>query len=351
MTTLMKPFNFEKPTSWEQFTQLIIVLKNNNQQFTFGAGNTDLLPRFKKGLNIPDCLISLTAIPELEGISIIKEPLSAQPKYLRIGASTRLSNIYTDKIINQYFPELARVAGLVANPQIRNQATLGGNLLVDNRCIYINQSENNRSYHYPCFKSGGDTCHLVKSAKVGDETLCQARFVSDTAPILILLDSRLEIKGLDGSRKISIRNFYKKDGIESHILQPDEVLVAIEIPLQHSKKIHYEKLAIRQTLDFASVGVAVAIKPVLNHKSKAAKDKETRNFEIEVAITGIQTLPGYEKYLTKNFESIDALLDRACQQANQFSLIYQQDFFPRAYRKKMIAVFIKRCFKRLRGTE
>ncbi len=265
MTALMTPFEFEKPSDLNAVFELIEMLKYNNKSFVFAGGNTDLLPMFKQGINVPDCLISLTAISELSGITILKANkdkanASAQQNYIRIGASTRLSEIVNSKVIKESFPELSRTAGLVANPQIRNQATIGGNLLVDNRCIYINQSENNRDCHSPCFKAGGDVCQLVKSAKAGDETLCQARFVSDTAPILMLLDAKLILRSIDGERQVAIRDFYLQDGIQSNQLQDGELLIAIEIPDCQGKQIHYEKLAIRNTLDFPSVGVAVSIK-------------------------------------------------------------------------------------------
>jgi 4-hydroxybenzoyl-CoA reductase subunit beta len=343
MTTLMTPFEFEKPTELAQVFDLIFELNKNGQKYIFSAGSTDLLPMFKKGINLPDCLISLTAINELKGITLIAAKTNLQQRKVRIGASVCLAEIVDHQLINQYFPELARAAGLVANPQIRNQATIGGNLLVDNRCIYINQSENNRSCHSHCFKAGGDTCHLVKSAKIGDKTLCQARFVSDTAPILMLLNATLLLQNKAGLRKISLKDFYCKDGIESNHLAKGELLVAVEIPIEPSKQVHYEKLAIRKTLDFASVGVALSIKSNKDSNS----DKNSGNFELEIALTGIQTLPGYFIFNRANFDSDESLLAQACRQANDFSLIYQQDFFPRAYRKKMIAVFIRRCFKLL----
>ncbi len=339
MTTLMTPFEFEKPNDLSTVFALVETLKNNKQSFAFAGGNTDLLPMFKQGINVPDYLISLNDISELSGITFIEANANYQQNYIRIGAATKLFEIVNSKAIKEYFPELARTAALVANPQIRNQATIGGNLLVDNRCIYINQSENNRSCHSPCFKADGDICHLVKSAKVGDKTLCQARFVSDTAPILMLLDAELVLQSINGERKVAIRDFYCQDGIQSNQLQNGELLIAIEIPDSQGKQIHYQKLAIRNTLDFPSVGVAVSIK----------EQQGKEGFIMEIALTGIQTMPGYLSFSSKDFDDTDVLLDQACLQANKFSLLYQQDFFPRAYRKKMIAVYIRRCFDYLRG--
>lgn len=342
MTTLMTPFEFEKPKNLNQVFELIAELEHKEQKFIFSAGCTDLLPMFKKGINLPDYLISLTGLDELNGISMVEAKLSFQQNRIRIGASTQLTEIVNNKMIKEHFPELSRVAGLVANPQIRNQATIGGNLLVDNRCIYVNQSENNRSCHSHCFKASGDVCHLVKSAKPGDETLCQARFVSDTAPILILLDAKLILQNVSGLREVSLKEFYRKDGIESNHLKKGELLVAIEIPLGHNKQVHYEKLAIRKTLDFPSIGVAVAI------NTDTLNNSLNEDFTMEISLTGIQTLPGYLRFSSSDFENIEELLEQACLKANDFSLVYQQDFFPRAYRKKMIEVFIHRCFKQLK---
>ncbi len=357
MTTLMKSFDFEKPHQLNQLFDLISELKQNNQKYRFASGSTDLLPMFKKGIDLPDCLISLTALSELKGITLLEAQSSYQKNRIRIGATTRLSEIVSNPMINQYLPELARVAGLIANPQIRNQATIGGNLLVDNRCIYVNQSENNRACHDQCFKANGDLCHLVKSVKVGDDNLCQARFVSDSAPILILLDATLILQNKHNKRELPIKSFYKKDGIDNNKLKDDEILVAIEVPVNQPIAVHYEKLTIRKTLDFASVGVAVAIKN--RHQHAAQKngteklDAEKKiplnkdNFEMEISLIGIQTLPGYIILSSQDFNSPDELLEQACLKAEEFSLIYQQDFFPRAYRRKMISVLIRRCFNQL----
>ena len=357
MATLMTSFDFEKPKDLQAAFKLIAALEKDNKDYVFGGGNTDLLPTFKKGMAIPDTLVSLTGIKDLKGITIIDSDSADDINRVRIGSATRINEIVSSELILQYFPELSRVAGLVANPQIRNQATIGGNILVDNRCIYINQSDTNRTCHSQCFKAGGDVCHLVKSAKKGDETLCQARFVSDTAPILVLLDASLIVQNNEVSRVISIKDFYLKDGIESNCLSHNDILVAIEIPLGINKKIHYEKLAIRKTLDFASIGVAVALSDEIpnssnqNKNDKRAKSASLRNLNVEISFTGIQTLPGYLSYKRSDYSNTEELIDHACRQANEFSLVYQQDFFPRAYRKKMIDVFIKRCFEQLTGNQ
>jgi len=319
MSSLLENFAYARPTSFEQLNDIIAECQKNNSHFAFSAGGTNLIPRLKTQSLKIDKMISLKG---LQGLNVIKK----QDDRIIIGALTSLNDVVTSALIQEYLPALAAAAHKVASPQIRNCATIGGNIMVDNRCIYIDQSSLNRKCHDPCFKADGDVCHLVKSVKKGDDILCQARFVSDTAPVLLLLSAKITIVGPHGCRKIDLSDLYLKDGISSRNLQAGEIITQLDVPIIKDCHIYYEKLAIRNALDFPSLGVAVKL----------------TNGDLSVALTGLNTHPGIFMGKLADYENFDEMRADICAQAMRFAKSYQQDFFPRAYRKSMIPVFITR---------
>ncbi|PCI50934.1 MAG: hypothetical protein COB49_03200 [Alphaproteobacteria bacterium] len=319
MSLLLENFDFVRPTSLEHLNDLVKDYQEKGHEFTFSAGGTALIPKLKTQSFKIDKFISLNGLKDLHNVK--KEGF-----YITIGALTTLSTIANHELTRIYLPALAHATRKVASPQIRNRATIGGNIMVDNRCIYINQSSINRECHSPCFKADGDVCHLVKSARRGDEVLCQARFVSDTAPILLLLNTKITIAGPKGPRKIKLGDLYLNDGIDSKSIEPGEVITTLEVEIPENTGLHYEKLAIRNALDFPSLGVAVRI-----------TDKD-----LSVALTGVNTRPGVFRANLDDYNTFDDMVSNISKQAADFGKTYNQDFFPRAYRKSMIPVFIRR---------
>jgi 4-hydroxybenzoyl-CoA reductase subunit beta len=326
-------FDFERPDSMNALAGLLARLASEGRDYALAAGTTDLMPQIKHGLRTPEVLVSLNGLSELATI----EPRDNGG--CTIGALARLADVALDPHLRQHFPALAEAAGRVASPPIRQRATLGGNLLVDNRCIYHNQGELNRLAHADCFKSGGDVCHLVKSARRGELPQCQARFVSDTAPVLLLHDAVLRLVSPRGQRRIPLAAFYLDDGIERHVLAVDEVLTAIELPPADQLRVDYDKLTIRRALDFPSLGIALGLR----------EPADGAAVELRVAMTGIGTRPGHWRFRATEHGAPTAMLDAACRAARSFSATYDQDFFPRDYRKRMIEVFIRRAAGRLGG--
>lgn len=324
-------FEFERPDSLAALIARLAQLSAAGHDFALAAGATDLMPQIKQGVKTPTLLISLNGLPELAGVQARADGSHC------LGALTRLADVASDARLRQHYPALCAAAGRVASPPIRQRASLGGNLLVDNRCIYINQSPLNRAVHAACFKAGGEVCPLVKSAVRGVLPQCQARFVSDTAPVLLLLDAVLRLVSPRGERRLPLAQFYRDDGMQRHVLASDEVLVAIELPPADGLRIDYDKLAIRRALDFPSLGIALGVRA----------DSAGALSELSLAMTGIGTHPGCWHFAAAAHESPNALLDAACAAARDSATTYQQDFFPRDYRKRMIDVFIRRAAQRL----
>lgn len=288
------------------------------------GGGTDLIPTLKQRVHDSCQLISLSALEELRGISSAGDTIT-------VGAMTTLEQIAASAELGEAFPGLVAAVRSVASPQIRNRATLGGNILVDNRCVYYNQSAQSRdALGGACFKADGERCHLVRNAKPGDSPLCRARFTSDPVAVLLILDARLEIRRAGGTRSIPIREFYRPDGIDRHQLRSDEILTSIAFDRSPRKMIAYKKLRIRDSIDFPSLGVAVG----------CLADSADKGCEI--ALTGIDNHPIFLSFRSEDHPGAAQMIETACRTAKRSVTSLRQDFFPPLYRKEMIPVFIKR---------
>ena len=206
------------------------------------AGGTDLLPNLKHRIFRPRHLIALGAA--------LPRGWEQTEEGLKIGAGTRLSQLSSLREI----PMLAEAASLVAGPQIRNMGTLGGNVLLDTRCVYYNQTEFWRKSLGWCLKAEGDWCHVIQGPKT-----CVASQSSDTVPVLLALDAQLRIVGPEGERMLSIRDLYRFDGKDHLKLHQGEVLSEIILPpLPEDHRGSYQKLRTRDAIDFPMLSLAVS---------------------------------------------------------------------------------------------
>ncbi len=213
----------------------------------FLAGGTDLFMAMKERISCPDPLIDLNLISELKGIEWDKK------KRLRVGALTNLTQLRENPIVQKHFPVLSRTVPLVSTPQLQNMGTVGGNLCLDTRCYYYNQSAFFKKRWEPCFKIGGKTCHVVRR---GDS--CYAVYSGDMAPPLMALGAKVKIMGDHLAKEIGLQKFFSGSGIKPNILKFSEILSEILIPAppEHSG-FSYQKLRLRDTIDFPLLGVSV----------------------------------------------------------------------------------------------
>ena len=213
----------------------------------FLAGGTDLFVAMKDRISCPEILIDLNAISELRGIEWDTK------KRLRVGALTTLTQLKESSIVQKHFPILSQTVPLVSTPPLQNMGTVGGNLCLDTRCYYYNQSVFLKKRWKPCFKIGGKTCHVVKG---GDS--CYAVYSGDMAPPLIALGAKVKVVGDHSAREIGLQRFFSGSGIKANILKFNEILteVLIPVPPEHSG-FSYEKLRLRDTMDFPLLGVSV----------------------------------------------------------------------------------------------
>src|SRR5271165_2696815 len=183
------------------------------------AGGTDLLPSMKQKLFTPSFVLDLRGISELRGIR------STPGNGVEIGALTTLSAIEHSPLIRKDYPVLYHAARTVASPVLRNMGTIGGNLCLDTRCLWYNQSLLWRKSCGFCLKKDGDLCHVAPGGN-----FCWATFSGDTPPALLCLDAEVEIIGPSGTKRVALRDFYINDGIVRHQLTADEIVTRVHLP-------------------------------------------------------------------------------------------------------------------------
>ena len=260
----MPDFQYLRPTTAAD----AVAMRAANASSRYIAGGTDLLPNIRRGLVETSVVIDLGGVAELTHIELGKDAL-------RIGAGTTLAAIAGDATIRAGFTALAEAAEAVAGPTHRTAATLGGNLCLDTRCVYYNQSEYWRESNNYCMKLKGDGCRVAKKSK-----RCYAAFSGDVAPALIALAAEVEMLSPRGSRRIAIADLYRDDGMAWLTLAADELLVGVHIPLSDGWSTSYEKIRVRGAIDFPLAGVAVALK----RKGDAIDD-------LRIACTGVSSRP------------------------------------------------------------
>jgi 4-hydroxybenzoyl-CoA reductase subunit beta len=211
------------------------------------AGGTDLYPNMKRRQMSPKVLVGLRSLPDADAI--------ATNGGLRLGALATLTAVSEHLELAVRWPSLARAASLVSSPPLRNAGTIGGNLCVDTRCNYYNQSEFWRASVGYCMKRDGDVCLVAPGSDK-----CWALSSSDTAPVMITLEAEVTLVGAAGSRRVPVRDLYGRDGIDYLAKKPDEVLTEIHVPDRAGWRMTYRKLRRRGSIDFPILGVAAAMR-------------------------------------------------------------------------------------------
>jgi 4-hydroxybenzoyl-CoA reductase subunit beta len=237
-------FRYRAPKSVREASRM---LEDGGADAMAVSGGTDLYPNMKRRQFTPKLLVGLR---HLEGASGISANGS-----LRIGALTTLTDVAEHAALQARWPSLARAAGLVASPPLRNAATLGGNLCVDTRCTYYNQTEQWRAAIGYCMKRDGTICLVAPGSEK-----CWALSSSDTAPVLISLGAEVTLESSDGARRLAVARLYQDDGIQYLAKRPHEILTEIHVPDAAGWRTTYRKLRRRGSIDFPILGVAAAVR-------------------------------------------------------------------------------------------
>lgn len=300
------------------------------------AGGTDLLPNLKHGIEEAGLVVSLRHVPGLDGVE--EQPDGS----LRLGAMVTLEELAGHDLVRARYPALATAAGLVAGPHHRRMGTLGGNVCLNTRCVYINQTHFWREALGYCLKKDGDACHVVKRGK-----RCVAAASNDTAPVLTTLGARLVIaSAARGEREVDVGDFYTQDGVFNKTLEPDELLTHVIVP-PPGKGLHsaYGKLRPRDSIDFPRLSVAVAF--VLEGGAGTPDDPGAVR-DLRIVVSALASTPLKLRKVTELaegraadeslFEELGAAAYKQCHPLTSI------DGDP-AYRRDMVPVYVKRAMR------
>jgi 4-hydroxybenzoyl-CoA reductase subunit beta len=314
-------FRLLRPRSLEQ---ALAYLAEHSANIRVLAGGTDLIPSMRQKLFEPEYVLDIRHIAELNGIH-------EQGSEVTIGALTPLSTIEHSKLLKHRYPVLTEAAATVASPVIRNMGTIGGNICLDTRCLWYNQSLQWRKSCGFCIKKDGDLCHVAPGG-----TKCWAAFSGDTPPALLCLNAEIEIAGPSGTRRIALQDFYTGEGDGYRELQPQEIVTRIFLRARSAGyRGAYRKLRIRGSIDYPLAGVAVAIKRSNGHIADARVALTAVN-PAPVLVQGAGSLLNGKHLDEALAEAVGDLAARTAKPLTTSALTPE-------YRREMIRVFTKRA--------
>ena len=323
----LPPFQYLAPVSVADAVKL---MADHGPEAMLVAGGTDLYPNMKRRQFEPSVLVGLRGVRDLVGVR------SAASGGLAIGAGTTLTAVSRHAQVRGRYDALATAAGAVSTPQLRNMGTLGGNVCVDTRCNYYNQSYQWRKAVNFCMKKDGEICLVAPGSP-----RCWAVSSSDTAPALWSLGASVRLAGPGGERTIPISALYRDDGIQYLTKQPGDIVTEILLPPADGLRSVYLKLRRRGSFDFPVLGVAAAVR----------MDGETVR-EARIVLGAVASLPreaAEASALLAGQRLTPELIDRAAEAAYRPAKPLDNTDFGHPYRKKMTRVFVARALRRLAG--
>ena len=304
------------------------------------GGGTDLVVNIRRGILAPPVLIDMNRVEGLHAIH-------ADANSLEIGASVTLTELAEHPAVIKHYPVLAQAASHIAGPTHRNMGTIGGNLCLDTRCIFYNQSEWWRDANHHCLKTTGTICHVAPKSR----GVCFATFSGDLAPALLTLGAEVDIAGRSGKRTIPLDKLYigfarqdvpvtemQGDGKFYLSLRSGEIITAARAKNTPGLRSAYDKIRIRKSIEYPVAGVAVAL------KCEGGKLADLR-----VAFTGTNPRPvllagtaelcggGLDERV---FKGLDALV-------RDQIMPMKTTFTPGHYRRRVAGVLARRLLTRL----
>ena len=289
------------------------------------AGGTDILPSMKQRLFTPEVLLDISGIADLRGIRQTETGIE-------IGALTPLSVVERSVAIMGEYRILHEAVQTVASPILRNMGTIGGNICLDTRCVWYNQSLQWRKSCGFCIKKDGDLCHVAPGGKK-----CWAVCSADTPAALLCLDAEIEIASPSGTRRMALKDFYVNEGDARNKLKRNEIVTRVLLPKATAgMRGNYQKLRLRGTIDYPLAGVAVALRCELDGVITDAR----------VAITGVNPAPHLVPSVAQVL--IGKLADEASalaagELAAKVAKPLTTSLLTPEYRREMVRVFTKRA--------
>jgi 4-hydroxybenzoyl-CoA reductase subunit beta len=317
----------------------LLAARQTHPQARLLGGGTDLVVNIRRGIEAPPMLIEVSRVAELRTIT-------ADAGGLEIGASATLTEIAHHPGLIAHVPVVAEAAASIAGPTHRGMGTLGGNLCLDTRCIFYNQSQWWRAANHHCLKTTGEMCHVAPKSR----GVCFATFSGDLAPALMVLDAEAALAGPDSRRTLALKDLYtgdarhdgsgRGDGKRYLALAPGELVVGVRTSAVPGLRSGYDKLRIRRSIEYPVAGVAVALR----------RDGDTLA-DLRVAITGTNPRPVLLEGTRalcggpldgRVFQGLDALV-------RDQIMSMRTTFTPGHYRRRMAGVLARRLVQRLWG--
>ncbi len=333
----MPAFRLERPRS---IADAVSILATHGPDAIVVAGGTDVVPNLQMKLFSPRVLVDIKSLAKASRLAAIDW---TPENGLRIGALVTLTAICELPLIQNKFPVLARAVATIAGPLQRNMGTLGGNLCLETRCLWYNQSDFWRKSLGGCLKlkvpdafagKDGPICHVAPGGQ-----RCWAAWSGDSAPALLTLDAEIEIIGAAGARCIPLAQFYKNDGMDRIALGRDELLTAVRVPTRMAgRRGNYHKLRVRNSIDYPLAGVAISM------------DVDSRGVcrDARLALTAVNPAPLLVKeageWLIGQTASSECIA-RVAQQAIRTAKPLPTSGSTPVYRRDMVRVFTRRALE------
>ncbi len=322
----MPPFQVHTPGSIDEAMEISSELSESGEDFDWVAGGTDLLPNYKWHINVKRNVISLSSISELTKLS-----------GNHIGSMVRIHKLASDQSTH---PVLAKAAKSIASVLIRRSGTVGGNICLDTRCFWINQSETWRESIDWCHKCDCGTeadCRVIPN----QNTLCVATYQADLAPVLLCLGAEIHLASPGGNRSMPMNDFFQLDGMTRNVLKEGEMVTHVTLPEGSEDWCgDYQKLSQRDSWDFPEAGVAVLWKG----------GEDGRPTDLRVATTGLESVPSLHIEQSDNALSDwngEDSVDELAESIRKAVKPVQNTWFSPPYRRKMVKVLTKRACRDL----
>lgn len=317
-------FEYHSPATVEEAVRLLAELGEGAKIM---GGGTDLLMAMKQRLSTPGHLVDISLVAGLDYIEY------DEVDGLRMGAGVTIAGLTGSAVIRDRYPALAAAAEKIGSVQIRNVATLGGNLCLDTRCWYYNQSDFWRQSLPTCLKAGGEVCNVVEGSK-----RCFAVYSGDLAPVLTALRAEVKLTGEDGDRALPIDELFTGDGRRPNIIKSNEMLSEISVPATSTRNgSAYVKLRLREEVDFPILGVAATV---------AMDNGVCDNVKVVLSAVGPSPLEveGVEDILAGK-PADEAAFEEVSRAAFKVAHPVANAAGTPEYRRRMVPVFVKKALR------
>lgn len=294
------------------------------------SGGTDLYPNMKRRQFTPKVLVGLAGIESSRAVS------GSADTGITIDGMMTLTRVERNEMLQARYPAIATASGLVSAPILRNMGTIGGNLCVDTRCNYYNQSYEWRKSIDFCMKKDGEICWVAPSS-----SRCWAVSSSDTTPVFIALEAECTLVGPEGERRVPVQSLYQHDGIDFLTKKREEILTEIHVPKVNGTRATYLKLRRRDSIDFPILGVAAAVDTAQDGTVEKAR----------IVLTAVESAPvqaDKAEAVLVGKKLTDDAIEEAASIAYRPAKPLDNTDLTHAYRKKMARVFVRRALTELR---